>query len=138
MKKVLALISIFLTMGSAALAAENMPAVDTIAGGAKLTKADAARQSGPRDGRHRILDAASGDAAAQAQPHVPGGTQRGIEKKDIRRGMVIAKPGSITPHSREAAPAETGMPEPDRGGAQEQIERKRPSRSISSNALPDR
>jgi elongation factor Tu len=24
---------------------------------------------------------------------------RGIEKKDIRRGMVIAKPGSITPHS---------------------------------------
>jgi elongation factor Tu len=24
---------------------------------------------------------------------------RGIDKKDIRRGMVIAKPGSITPHS---------------------------------------
>ena len=24
---------------------------------------------------------------------------RGIEKKDIRRGMVIAKPGSITPHT---------------------------------------
>jgi len=28
---------------------------------------------------------------------------RGIEKKDIRRGMVIAKPGSITPHSRLAS-----------------------------------
>lgn len=25
---------------------------------------------------------------------------RGIEKKDIRRGMVIAKPGSITPHTK--------------------------------------
>ena len=24
---------------------------------------------------------------------------RGIEKKDIRRGMVICKPGSITPHT---------------------------------------
>ena len=24
---------------------------------------------------------------------------RGIEKKDIRRGMVIVKPGSITPHT---------------------------------------
>jgi elongation factor Tu len=24
---------------------------------------------------------------------------RGIEKTDIRRGMVIAKPGSITPHT---------------------------------------
>ena len=24
---------------------------------------------------------------------------RGIDKKDIRRGMVIAKPGSITPHT---------------------------------------
>ncbi len=31
--------------------------------------------------------------------------QRGIEKKDIRRGMVIAKPGSITPHSRLAYPS---------------------------------
>jgi len=29
--------------------------------------------------------------------------QRGIEKKDIRRGMVIAKPGSITPHKRLAS-----------------------------------
>jgi elongation factor Tu len=29
-----------------------------------------------------------------------GQTQRGIEKKDIQRGMVVAKPGSITPHSR--------------------------------------
>jgi hypothetical protein len=31
---------------------------------------------------------------------------RGIEKKDIRRGMVIAKPGSITPHAfyKETAP----------------------------------
>lgn len=27
---------------------------------------------------------------------------RGIEKKDIRRGMVIAKPGSITPHGKSA------------------------------------
>jgi len=25
---------------------------------------------------------------------------RGIDKKDIRRGMVIAKPGSITPHTK--------------------------------------
>jgi translation elongation factor EF-Tu-like GTPase len=25
---------------------------------------------------------------------------RGIEKSDIRRGMVIAKPGSITPHTK--------------------------------------
>jgi elongation factor Tu len=28
---------------------------------------------------------------------------RGIEKKDIERGMVLAKPGSITPHTRFAA-----------------------------------
>lgn len=32
------------------------------------------------------------------------GTARGIEKKDIRRGMVIAKPGSIKPHARTGAP----------------------------------
>ncbi|AFH49850.1 Hypothetical protein IALB_2145 [Ignavibacterium album JCM 16511] len=31
-----------------------------------------------------------------------GQNLRGIEKKDIRRGMVIAKPGSITPHNRLA------------------------------------
>lgn len=30
----------------------------------------------------------------------PGSDARGIEKKDIRRGMVIAKPDSITPHTR--------------------------------------
>ncbi|MDR0566433.1 MAG: elongation factor Tu [Prevotellaceae bacterium] len=28
---------------------------------------------------------------------------RGIDKKEIRRGMVIAKPGSVTPHTRFAA-----------------------------------
>jgi elongation factor Tu len=28
---------------------------------------------------------------------------RGLEKKDIERGMVLAKPGSITPHTRFAA-----------------------------------
>jgi elongation factor Tu len=28
---------------------------------------------------------------------------RGVEKKDIERGMVLAKPGSITPHTRFAA-----------------------------------
>jgi elongation factor Tu len=28
---------------------------------------------------------------------------RGVDKKDIRRGMVIAKPGSITPHTKFAA-----------------------------------
>jgi translation elongation factor EF-Tu-like GTPase len=25
---------------------------------------------------------------------------RGVDKKDIKRGMVIAKPGSITPHTK--------------------------------------
>ena len=28
---------------------------------------------------------------------------RGIDKKDIRRGMVVAKPGSITPHTEFTA-----------------------------------
>jgi hypothetical protein len=37
-------------------------------------------------------DAATGSAGPDAA--------RAIEKKDIRRGMVIAKPGSITPHTR--------------------------------------
>lgn len=69
------------TMGQAS----RQPApVDAIAAGAKLTKADAARMQTPAP--------APADAAQL----------RGIEKKDIRRGMVIAKPGSITPHTREA------------------------------------
>lgn len=69
------------TMGPAS----RQPApVDAIAAGAKLTKADAARMQTPAP--------APADAAQL----------RGIEKKDIRRGMVIAKPGSITPHTREA------------------------------------
>ncbi|HBZ20742.1 MAG TPA: elongation factor Tu, partial [Bacteroidales bacterium] len=25
---------------------------------------------------------------------------RGVDKKEIKRGMVLAKPGSITPHTR--------------------------------------
>lgn len=49
--------------------------VDAIAAGAKLTKADAARTQSP---------------STVPNPQ----TQRGIEKKDIRRGMVIAKPGT--------------------------------------------
>jgi hypothetical protein len=58
---------------------------NAIASGAKLTKADAARTA-PQP------PAAQLDPGSQAQ--------RGIEKKDIRRGMVIAKPGSITPHTK--------------------------------------
>lgn len=62
---------------------QSVPATDTIAAGSKLTKADAAR-------------------TAPTVPASDPAAQRGIEKKDIRRGMVIAKPGSITPHTREA------------------------------------
>ena len=39
---------------------------------------------------------------------------RGIEKKDIQRGQVIAKPGSITPHSK--AKAEIYVLTKDEGG----------------------
>lgn len=35
----------------------------------------------------------------------PGVNLRGIEKKDIRRGMVIVKPGSVPPHTRQAGQA---------------------------------
>lgn len=40
-----------------------------------------------------------------------GASARGIEKKDIRRGMVIAKPGSITPHSRQLSQLEPALRE---------------------------
>lgn len=43
----------------------------------------------------------------------PGLVARGIEKKDIRRGMVIAKPGSIKPHTKQRAnPILQGDPSP--------------------------
>jgi len=59
--------------------------------------------------------------AASGMPALDEGTEaaspeaaRGIEKKDIRRGMVIAKPGSITPHTRttsDGPPANTLPPQ---------------------------
>jgi hypothetical protein len=58
---------------------------------------------GDLDGDGRSDDAWSGARLmAAGVPELPlqtpGLQLRGIEKKDIRRGMVIAKPGSITPH----------------------------------------
>ncbi len=99
MKKTLVSVGIVLTIANTALAAGGTRNVDAIANGAKLTKADAARQTGTRDGQHRVPEAASRDAAPQAgaQPDAPGATLRGIEKKDIRRGMVIADPKAQTP-----------------------------------------
>ncbi|MGC9162980.1 MAG: hypothetical protein ACP5F9_05460 [Thiomonas sp.] len=67
---------------------------DAVTQGGKITKADAARTAAP---------------ATPAAPAAPGDDaqlQRGIEKKDIRRGMVISKPGSITPHTRTSRPIE--------------------------------
>lgn len=77
---------------SAAHAAERDAA---IASGAKLTKADAARTAPGGAGTGDATGAIAPDAGA-----------RGIEKKDIRRGMVIAKPTSA--HARDAhqAPGE--------------------------------
>lgn len=72
------------TAQPAATERQSAPATDAITAGSKLTKADAAR-------------------TAPAVPASDPTAQRGIEKKDIRRGMVIAKPGSITPHTRETA-----------------------------------
>lgn len=63
---------------------QPLTTADAIVTGSKLTQADAALTQAP---------AQATDLTAQ----------RGIEKKDIRRGMVIAKPGSITPHTRQAA-----------------------------------
>lgn len=79
-----------------ALAAAHAAERDAIAGGAKLTKADAART-------------APAVTTPSAPSYPPGSTvlsARGIEKKDIRRGMVIAKPGSATPHAKTAEPIE--------------------------------
>jgi len=60
------------------------------------TKSSPPRTSGPEQG-------ASG----------PGSAARGIEKKDIRRGMVIAKPGSVTPHTKQQTnPSHHGNPSP--------------------------
>lgn len=103
-------------------AKDQAVAADAIAGGSKLTKADAARSAQPDPRGSSSGGAASAayaaTAAQGAQPHrqppgengesEDGTAARGIEKKDIRRGMVIAKPGTITPHSTQAAPPERG------------------------------
>ena len=39
---------------------------------------------------------------------------RGIDKKDVKRGMVVAKPGSITPHTKFEA--EVYILKKDEGG----------------------
>lgn len=67
---------------------------DAVAGGATLTKADAART------------APAVTTPADTSNGSPTTSARGIEKKDIRRGMVIAKPGSITPHAKTSRPLE--------------------------------
>jgi len=77
---------------SAAHAAEGNAA---IASGAKLTKADAARTAPGGAG--------TGDAAGAIAPDAAA---RGIEKKDIRRGMVIAKPSSLNSRDTHQAPGE--------------------------------
>lgn len=61
-----------------------------------LTTADALAGKGIKKKNYSI----SAKQAAPAEPEGSATTARGIEKKDIRRGMVIAKPGSITPHAR--------------------------------------
>lgn len=44
---------------------------------------------------------ATQSSLAQNAASSPSSNARVIEKKDIRRGMVIAKPGSLTPHTRQ-------------------------------------
>jgi translation elongation factor EF-Tu-like GTPase len=83
-----------------ALTAAHAAERDAIASGAKLTKADAARTAPAV-----TSPSASDGLPADASNSGPGLSARGIEKKDIRRGMVIAKPGSIQPHQRSAQPA---------------------------------
>ncbi|MCS7043126.1 MAG: hypothetical protein NZR01_10065 [Bryobacteraceae bacterium] len=59
--------------------------------------------------------AQEGRAAGAAAPEMvlldldAGAAARGIEKKDIRRGMVIARPGSITPHARQLPQLEPAL-----------------------------
>jgi hypothetical protein len=76
-----------------------MAQTSTSASGQRLTiktKSSPPRTSGPEQG-------ATG----------PGIAARGIEKKDIRRGMVIAKPGSVTPHTKQQTnPSHHGNPSP--------------------------
>ncbi|MEO1768010.1 hypothetical protein [Thiobacter aerophilum] len=84
-----------------ALAAAHGAERDAIASGAKLTKADAARTAAAV-----TTPSAPYGPPADASNSGPATSARGIEKKDIRRGMVIAKPGSITPHSRISRPIE--------------------------------
>jgi hypothetical protein len=76
-----------------------MAQTSTSASGQRLTiktKSSPPRTSGPEQG-------ATG----------PGSAARGIEKKDIRRGMVIAKPGSVTPHTKQQTnPSHHGNPSP--------------------------
>ncbi|GAB4466411.1 MAG: hypothetical protein OHK0044_06210 [Burkholderiaceae bacterium] len=64
-----------------------------------LTTADALAGKGIK----KVINLPSA-RAAPAEPEGSAAAARGIEKKDIRRGMVIAKPGSITPHARSTQP----------------------------------
>lgn len=77
--------------------------------GAKLTKADAARinpetpiedlfKEGNSVVGFNINTKENAVQLFELPIKLQGDTAKGIEKKDIRRGMVIAKPGSISPH----------------------------------------
>lgn len=59
-----------------------------------------------------VIAAVFGLLLSTTQPPLAQGgqeqTQRGIEKKDIRRGIVINKPGSITPHTRQKVKTPSG------------------------------
>lgn len=82
-----------------ALTAAHAAERDAIASGAKLTKADAARTAPAV-----TTPSAPYGPPADASNSGPATSARGIEKKDIRRGMVIATPGSIQSHQRTAQP----------------------------------
>jgi translation elongation factor EF-Tu-like GTPase len=102
------IVAVLMAITGTTLATDRNTLSQAIAAGAKLTKADAARvgtPSIPTPGnidKGREVDDNFSLADPPAAGTTPATSARGIEKKDIRRGMVIAKPGGITtPYARE-------------------------------------
>ena len=51
------------------------------------------------DGRHRPRDVPEVASTSRRPATTPGALLRGVKREEVERGQVLAKPGSITPHT---------------------------------------